>query len=36
MAVNNSEEKPGILLKKNIATVEYSPKLFHHVKYPIE
>ena len=29
---NNSSEKPGILLKKNSATVEYSPTLFHQVK----
>ena len=29
---NNSSEKPGILLKKKSAIVEYSPTLFHQVK----
>ena len=35
IAVNSSVENPGIWLKKNNATLEYSPILFHQAKYPI-
>ena len=35
IAVNNSEENPGMWLKKNIATAVYSPMLFHQEKCPI-